>query len=310
MKKTYLIAGGAGFIGSNLVEKLLKNKTNKVIVIDNLSSGKLQNLEEFFNNKNFKFMKHDIKDPFVYIDDLDYVFNLASPASPIFYQATPVETLLANSQGTYNLIKLAHEKKATFFHTSTSEVYGDPKVHPQIESYWGNVNPIGERACYDEGKRFSEALITSYARVNKDFDFRIVRIFNTYGPKMSSGDGRVIPNFINQALKNKDIPIYGDGSQTRSFCYIDDMLDGFLALLKSNVRTPVNLGNPNEKTVKELANIIIKLTNSKSKLVYKNLPKDDPTRRKPDITLAKTKLKWSSKVGLAEGLRHTIKYFE
>jgi len=305
--KTILIAGGAGFIGANLVRRLLKHNT--VTVADNLSSGKIQNLNEFFENKRFHFIQHDIREQIEINQTFDYIFNLASPASQIFYKSMPVDTLLTNAVGTYNLLNLAIKQNSLYFHASTSEVYGDPLIHPQVESYWGNVNPIGDRACYDEGKRFAEALITSYARVNKNLNYRIVRIFNTYGPGMDKGDGRVIPNFITQALDGKDITIYGKGEQTRSFCYVEDTIGGFLTLVESKLLGPVNIGNPVEHTVLQLAELIIKMTKSNSKIIYQVLPENDPKKRKPDITLAKNKLKWEPKIALEKGLVETIKWF-
>ncbi len=306
--KNILISGGAGFIGSNLVKRLLVNNT--ITVVDNLSSGKIQNLNQFLENKHFHFIQHDIREPIESNQNFDYIFNLASPASPIFYKSMPVDTLLTNAVGTYNLLNLALKQNSLYFHASTSEVYGDPLVHPQIESYWGNVNPIGDRACYDEGKRFAEALITSFARVNRNLNYRIVRIFNTYGPYMDQGDGRVIPNFINQALTGQNITVYGQGQQTRSFCYVEDTIDGFLALVKSNLKGPVNIGNPEEFTILQLAKLIIKMTKSSSKIIYENLPENDPKKRKPDITLAKNKLKWNPKIQLEQGLKETIKWFK
>lgn len=307
----YVITGGSGFLGSNMVNKLMLQKNNKVTVVDDLSSGKLQNTEQYLENDNFKFIEQDIVQTMLNIEGkVDYVLNFASPASPPRYQKMPIQTLLVGSVGINNLIQFALEKNAVFLQTSTSEVYGDPIEHPQTEKYWGHVNPIGERACYDESKRFAEALITSYARITPKFKARIVRIFNTYGPNMDYGDGRVVPNFIHQALNNEDITVYGNGEQTRSFCYVDDQVRGILALAHSNEMGPINIGNPDEYTMLQLAETVIKLTNSKSKIIHKPLPKDDPTKRKPDITLAKQKLDWEPKVSLEEGLGKTIEWFK
>jgi len=313
--KTIIVTGGAGFIGSNLCRKLLNNG-DQVICIDDLSSGKLENIEELKQDNNFSFYNCDISsaiglDNIFYINkfnNIDEIYNLACPASPPFYQSNPIHTMDTNYIGMKNMLNIAYRYKAKILQTSTSEVYGDPEVHPQPESYRGNVNPDGIRACYDEGKRISETLCFEYNRLY-DVDVKVVRIFNTYGPFMRADDGRVISNFICQAINNKDITIYGNGSQTRSFCYVDDMVDGLIKMMGSNIHGPVNLGNPGEFTVRELSDIVIRLTNSKSKLIYLDLPKDDPTKRKPIIDLAKKELNWEPKVNLEEGLKKTIEYF-
>jgi UDP-glucuronate decarboxylase len=305
--KTILITGGAGFIGSNLCEKLLK-EGHKVICVDNLYTGNIKNIQEFFYNQNFVFLNRDILLPLDITDDIDEIYNLACPASPKKYQQDPINTLQINFIGVMNLLELAKRKNAKFLQSSTSEIYGEPQISPQTEEYRGNVNTIGIRSCYDEGKRIAETLIMEY--YNKyNIDIKIVRIFNTYGPKMDENDGRVVSNFINQAINNQDITIYGNGDQTRSFCYIDDLIDGLVNLMQSDYHLPINIGNPNELNVKELANIIIKLTNSKSKLIYKDLPSDDPTNRRPDIKKANNILNWSPKYDLEKGLVKTIDYF-
>jgi len=301
--KKILIAGGAGFIGSHLVKKLVDNGNN-VTVIDNFSSGNLENL----NGIKVKVIRHDIIDP-VTLSGFDEIYHLASLASPVFYQRNPVETALSNSIGTYNLLSEAKKHRSKILFASTSEVYGDPLEHPQKESYWGNVNPIGLRSCYDESKRLGETLMMDFHR-KYGVETRIARIFNTYGPKINIGDGRVIPNFIFQALKNEPITIFGHGKQTRSFCYISDLIEGLVKLMNSDFSEPVNLGNPEEITILELAKKIKELTNSKSKIVFKELPIDDPKRRCPDISLAKQKLKWQPVVDLEEGLLKTIEYFK
>jgi UDP-glucuronate decarboxylase len=305
--KTILITGGAGFIGSNLCEKLLK-QGNKVICVDNLYTGNIKNIQEFFYNQNFEFLNRDILLPLYIKDDIDEIYNLACPASPKKYQQNPINTLQVNFIGVMNLLELAKHKNAKFLQSSTSEIYGEPQISPQTEEYRGNVNTIGIRSCYDEGKRIAETLIMEYYK-KYNVDIKIVRIFNTYGPKMDENDGRVVSNFINQAINNQDITIYGNGEQTRSFCYIDDLIDGLVNLMQSDYHLPINIGNPNELNVKELANIIIKLTNSKSKLIYKDLPSDDPTNRRPDIKKANQILQWSPKYDLEKGLVKTIDYF-
>jgi UDP-glucuronate decarboxylase len=307
--KTILVTGGAGFVGSHLCERLLK-EGHKVICLDNLFTGNKKNIQLFLANKNFKFIKHDIIEPFFIKEKIDQIYNLACPASPIGYQFNPIRTVKANTIGIINMLGLAKLHKARILQASTSEVYGDPLEHPQKESYRGNVNPIGPRACYDEGKRVAETLFFDYHR-KYDLEIRIVRIFNTYGPNMAENDGRVISNFITQALKNKNITVYGNGSQTRSFCYVSDLVDGLIKLMnKENFIGPVNLGNPTESTVKEIAKKIITLTGSKSKLAYKSLPKDDPKKRRPNIALVKKKLSWQPKVKLNDGLKKTIEYFK
>lgn len=302
-----LVTGGAGFIGSHLCKYLLKH--NEVICIDNLFTGSEKNINDLLKNKNFKFIKYDIIDPLFLDDKIEQVYNLACPASPIHYQYNPVRTVKANTIGVINMLGLAKRHNARILQASTSEVYGDPLEHPQKETYRGNVNCIGPRSCYDEGKRIAENLFMDYYREH-NLEIRIARIFNTYGPLMAKDDGRVVSNFTVQALSNEDITIYGNGLQTRSFCYVDDMIKGMVKLMNSNYSLPVNLGNPNEKTILEIAELIKELTKSKSKIIYKDLPEDDPFKRKPDISLAKTILKWEPKVLLEEGLKKTIKYFK
>ena len=306
--KTVLITGGAGFIGSHLCDFLLK-RGYFVICMDNYITGKKDNLKHLLNNPNFKLAEQDITKHIDIKEDLDYVLHFASPASPIDYQKIPIQTLKAGSLGTHNLLGLAKAKNAKFFLASTSEVYGDPLVHPQPESYYGNVNPVGPRSSYDEAKRFAEAITVTYHNVHR-VDTKIARIFNTYGPRMRKDDGRVVPNFINQALSGKPITVFGDGKQTRSFCYISDLIEGIYKLMVSDINEPVNLGNPDEKTIMEFAEIILKLTNSKSKIIFKPLPENDPKTRCPDITKAKKLLKWQPKVSLEEGLKRTIEYFQ
>jgi len=305
--KTILITVGAGFIGSNLCEKLL-NDNNKIICVDNLFTGNLKNIKHLIKKSNFEFILHDIIIPLKINCEIDEIYNLACPASPEKYQIDPINTLKVNFLGVLNLLELAKNKKAKFLQSSTSEIYGEPEITPQHEEYRGNVNTVGIRSCYDEGKRVAETLITEY-RNKYNVDVRIVRIFNTYGPKMDKKDGRVVTNFINQVLNNENITLYGNGDQTRSFCYIDDQIDGLIKLMNSNYVLPINIGNPHEITVKELAQIILKLTNSESKIVYKDLPSDDPTNRKPDITKAKNILNWEPKYDLEKGLIKTIEYF-
>ena len=303
-----LLAGGAGFLGSHFCDFLLE-KGHSVYCIDNFITGKKENIKHLLNNKKFKFKKTDITKKFSIKEKFDCVINFASIASPIFYDKYKIETLLVGSYGTYNLLELARKNKAKFLFTSTSEVYGDPAFNPQKETYWGNVNPIGKRSMYDESKRFSEALIMNYHRVY-GLDTKMVRIFNTYGPRMNMNDGRVVPQFINQALNNKPITVFGKGTQTRSLCYVSDLIAGIYKLLMSKEHTPVNIGNPHELTVKDIAKTIIKLTNSKSKIIYKPLPEDDPKKRRPDISKAKKILKWEPKVDLNQGLLKTIDYFK
>ena len=303
-----LVAGGAGFLGSHLCEFLLK-KGHYVFCIDNCLTGKKENIKDLLNNKNFKFKKVDVIKKFSINEKFDAVINFASIASPIHYSTYKIETLLVGSYGTFNLLEFARKNKAKFLMASTSEVYGNALVTPQKETYWGNVNPIGARSMYDESKRFSEALIMSYHTVY-GLDTKIVRIFNTYGPKMNINDGRAVPQFIYQALRNIPITVFGKGTQTRSFCYVSDLISGIYKLLMSKENEPVNIGNPNEVTIKQIAQTIIKLTNSKSKIVYKPLPSDDPVRRRPDISKAKKVLKWEPKIPLEEGLKKTISYFQ
>ena len=304
--KRILVTGGAGFIGSHLCGRLLKDG-NEVICLDNFFTGSKRNIYPYLENKNFELVRHDITKE--YFAEVDYIYNLACPASPPHYQYNAIKTIKTSVLGMINMLGLAKRCKARILQASTSEVYGDPKVHPQREDYWGNVNPIGIRSCYDEGKRCAETLMMDYYRQN-NVDIRIVRIFNTYGPNMAPDDGRVVSNFILQALKGEDITIYGDGTQTRSFCYVDDLVDGMIKMMEGSFIGPVNLGNPSERTILDFAKLIIELTNSKSKIIYKPLPSDDPTQRKPDITLAKEKLGWEPMVNIEEGLLKTIEYFK
>ena len=306
--KTALITGGAGFIGSHLCELLL-SKGYKVIAMDNLVTGDLSNIEPLRGNKNFRFIHHDVSNHIVMNVDVDYVLHFASPASPVDYQKIPIQTLKVGSLGTHNALGLALAKRSKFLLASTSEVYGDPLVNPQPESYWGNVNPIGVRGCYDEAKRFSEAITMAYHRVHR-LDTRIARIFNTYGPRMRKDDGRVVPNFMTQALVNKPITVYGDGKQTRSFCYVSDLIDGIYKLMISDLNEPVNLGNPDEHTILEFAGLIKEISGSKSKVVFKPLPLDDPHVRCPDITKARKELKWRPRINLKIGLKDTISWFK
>jgi UDP-glucuronate decarboxylase len=306
MNKRILITGGAGFIGSHLCERLL-NDGNEVICLDNFFTGSKENIMHLMDNKNFELIRHDIIEPILI--ETDQIYNLACPASPIHYQYNPIKTIKTSVMGAINMLGIAKRTKARILQSSTSEVYGDPTVHPQIETYWGNVNPIGIRSSYDEGKRCAETLFFDYHRQN-DVDIRIVRIFNTYGPNMSKDDGRVVSNFIVQALKNEEITIYGSGEQTRSFCYVDDLISGIVKMMECNSFTgPVNLGNPGEFTIKQLAEKVIKKIGSRSKIIYKPLPQDDPLQRKPDISLAREKLNWSPVINLDEGLEKTIEYF-
>ncbi len=308
MSKKVLVSGSAGFIGSHLVDRLLAEGFS-VTGIDNFVTGQKTNFKHLEGNTNFKFVEHDITKPLPDMETFDLIINMACPASPVDYQNIPLETLWVSAMGTKNLLDLAKSQKARFLHASTSEVYGDPLVHPQKEDYWGNVNPNGPRSCYDEGKRFAESLIVNYSN-QFGMDNRIFRIFNTYGPRMRKNDGRVIPNFISQALTNEPITIYGNGSQTRSFCYIDDLVDGIMAIAKAEKFSgPMNLGNPKEYTILELAKIVIELTSSQSTLINKDLPKDDPQIRQPDITKAMREIAFSPKVELREGLIKTIESF-
>ncbi len=308
--KTILLAGAAGFLGSHLVKKFLSHDYI-VIGLDNLSSGNLENLKDFRSNTNFKFIEHDITAPVLLKESIDFILNFACPASPVQYQINPVKTIETSFIGMSNLLKLAKVLKIPVLQASTSEVYGDPEVTPQKESYWGNVNPVGIRSCYDEGKRAAETLCFDYAR-QFDLDTRVIRIFNTYGPNMAINDGRVVSNFIVQALKNVDITIYGNGDQTRSFCYVSDLVEGIykIVLAPNTLIYPINLGNPYEITVKSLAEKIISLTKSSSKIIFSKLPSDDPQKRKPDITRALTSIEWSPQTDIDAGLLKTIEYFK
>ena len=307
MKKNVLVTGGAGFIGSHVCEALLE-RGYRVFCLDNLLTGRERNLEELFSSPDFEFIKGDVSKEINFSSSLHFVLHLASPASPKDYLRFPVETLMAGSLGTLHTLNLAREKKATFLLASTSEVYGDPQVNPQPEDYWGNVNPVGPRGVYDEAKRFSEAMTMSFYR-HYGVNTRIVRIFNTYGPRMRETDGRVIPTFILQALKNQPLTVYGNGTQTRSFCYISDLVEGIIKLLEKDYHLPVNLGNPEEIRVIDLAKKIVELTESKSDISFSPLPQDDPRKRCPDIRRAREILGWEPKVSLEEGLRITIQYF-
>jgi dTDP-glucose 4,6-dehydratase len=305
-QKRVVITGAAGFIGSHLAEALL-DRGYSVIGIDNLLTGDIANIAHL-KNRDFEFIKHDVTN-YIYIDGpVDYVLHWASPASPIDYLELPIPTLKVGALGTHKALGLAKAKNAKFVLASTSEVYGDPLEHPQKETYWGNVNPIGPRGVYDEAKRFAEAMTVAYHRYH-GLDTKIVRIFNTYGPRMRVRDGRAVPEFISQALRNEDVTVFGDGRQTRSFCYISDLVDGIIRLMHSDLNEPVNIGNPTEMTIEEIARIIIEMTGSKSRIVHKPLPTDDPKVRRPDITKAKTLLGWEPKVPLREGLEKTIEYF-
>ena len=302
-----LVTGGAGFLGSHLCDRLVADG-HDVVCIDNLFTGSKANIAHLLTHPNFEFVRHDVIDPFKY--EVDQIYNLACPASPPQYQYNPIKTIKTSVMGAINCLGLAKRLKARVFQASTSEVYGDPTVHPQPESYWGNVNPIGRRSCYDEGKRCAETLFFDYHRENK-VDIRVVRIFNTYGPRMHPNDGRVVSNFIVQALQGENLTVYGDGRQTRSFCYVDDLIEGFVRLMKQEATVgPINLGNPGEFTMLELAEQVLKLTKSKAQIVHKPLPTDDPKQRQPDITLARKYLKWEPVVPLAEGLKKTIAYFK
>lgn len=307
MKKKILVTGGAGFIGSHLCKRLL-DEGNEVICLDNYFTGSKENVVELMKNPYFELIRHDVTMPFFI--EVDEIYNLACPASPIHYQYNPIKTIKTSVMGAVNMLGLAKRIRAKILQASTSEVYGDPTIHPQSEDYWGHVNPIGPRACYDEGKRCAEALFVNYHRQN-NVRIKIMRIFNTYGPNMHPNDGRVVSNFIVQALRNKDITIYGDGSQTRSFQYVDDLIEGAIRLMATpdEFTGPINIGNPGEFTILELAEKVIKLTGSESKIVFLPLPSDDPKQRQPDITLARKVLNWEPKVPLEEGLKLTIDYF-
>ena len=306
--KKILVTGGAGFIGSHLCKKLI-DEGNDVLCIDNYFTGTKENIMELFSSPYFEAIRHDICFP-LYVE-VDEIYNLACPASPVHYQHDPVQTTKTTVHGAINMLGLAKRTNARILQASTSEVYGDPSIHPQVEDYWGNVNPIGPRSCYDEGKRCAETLFFDYQRQH-DLDIKVVRIFNTYGPNMHPNDGRVVSNFIMQALTNKDITVYGNGDQTRSFCYIDDLINGMMSMMssKKGLNGPINLGNPVEFKIKELAMMIIKLTNSKTKIINKELTIDDPIRRKPDISKAKKELDWEPKIDVMDGLKETIDYFK
>ena len=307
-KPISVVTGGAGFLGSHLCDRLI-TEGFKVICIDNLITGNVDNIAHLFGNENFSFIKHDVTN-FIHVPGkVDYILHFASPASPIDYLQLPIQTLKVGSLGTHKALGLAKEKKARFLLASTSEVYGDPTVHPQTEDYWGNVNPIGPRGVYDEAKRFAEAITMAYNRYH-GVETRIARIFNTYGPRMRLNDGRALPAFVDQALKGEDLTVFGDGSQTRSFCYVSDLIDGIYRLLISNEVNPVNIGNPEEITIKEFAEEVIKLTGTKGKICYKSLPIDDPKVRQPSISKAQSVLGWTPKVGREEGLKITIEFFK
>lgn len=308
MKKKILVSGGAGFLGSHLCERLLSDG-HEVICLDNYFTGQKQNVVHLMNHPYFELIRHDVTMPFFI--EVDEIYNLACPASPIHYQFNPIKTIKTSVMGAINMLGLAKRIRAKILQASTSEVYGDPKVHPQNEEYWGNVNPIGFRACYDEGKRCAEALFMNYHRQN-NVRIKIIRIFNTYGPRMHPNDGRVVSNFIMQALRGDDITVYGDGEQTRSFCYVDDLVEGMIKMMNTGdeLTGPVNMGNPGEFTILELAREVIQLTGSKSKIVFKPLPSDDPMQRKPDISLARRHLDWEPRIALREGLTRTIEYFK
>lgn len=308
MQNKILVTGGAGFLGSHLCDRLI-NDGHDVLCLDNFFTGSKQNIAHLMANPYFELLRHDVTFP-LYVE-VDQIYNLACPASPIHYQFDPVQTTKTSVHGAINMLGLARRTKARIFQASTSEVYGDPEIHPQTEDYWGRVNPVGIRSCYDEGKRCAETLFFDYYRQH-NVEIKVARIFNTYGPRMHPNDGRVVSNFIVQALKGEDITIYGTGQQTRSFCYVDDLIDGFVRLMNSppEITGPINLGNPGEFTMMELAEKVLRLTNSKSKIVNKALPADDPKQRQPDISLAKTHLDWEPKVNLDDGLKETINYFK
>ncbi|MDD4938592.1 MAG: SDR family oxidoreductase [Candidatus Omnitrophica bacterium] len=306
-KKTAVVTGGAGFLGSHLCDRLVAEGF-KVLCLDNLITGESKNIAHLKNDPDFTFIKHNVTSYIGIKGKVDHILHFASPASPVDYLKYPIQTLKVGSLGTHNALGLAKEKKAKFMLASTSEVYGDPLIHPQTESYWGNVNPVGLRGCYDEAKRFAEAITMAYHRVHK-IDTRIIRIFNTYGPRMRMNDGRVIPNFIYQIKIDKPITVYGRGKQTRSFCYVSDLIEGIFRLMSESFNEPVNLGNPKEFTIYELAKLILRLTKSKSRIVFRPLPEDDPKQRKPDIARAKRLLSWQPKIGLEQGLKSTIEWF-
>lgn len=307
MRKRILVTGGAGFLGSHLCERLL-SEGHDVVCLDNYFTGQKQNVVHLLNHPYFELVRHDVTMP--YFVEVDEIYNLACPASPIHYQYNPIKTVKTSVMGAINMLGLAKRIRAKVLQASTSEVYGDPEVHPQQEEYWGHVNPIGERACYDEGKRAAETLFVNYHKQN-GVRIKIIRIFNTYGPRMHPNDGRVVSNFIVQALQNKDISIYGDGMQTRSFCYVDDLIDGMIRMMNTGdeITGPINVGNPGEFTILQLAEMVIRMTGSKSKIIYQQLPTDDPMQRKPDITKAQKILGWEPTIPLEDGLRRTIEYF-
>ena len=308
IQKRILVTGGAGFLGSHLCERLLQDGAN-VICVDNFFTGSRLNVEHLLSNSNFELIRHDVTFP-LYLE-VDEIYNLACPASPVHYQHDPVQTTKTSVHGAINMLGLAKRVKAKILQASTSEVYGDPAIHPQVEEYWGNVNPIGPRSCYDEGKRCAETLFFDYRRQHK-MEIKVARIFNTYGPRMHPNDGRVVSNFVVQALLGRDITVYGEGNQTRSFCYVDDLIDGLVRLMgtSAEVTGPINIGNPNEFTIRELAESVIQLTGSVSRIVNRALPQDDPKQRQPDLTLAKKELGWSPQKSLKEGLVPTIQYFQ
>ena len=308
IRKKILVTGGAGFVGSHLCERLL-NEDNEVYCLDNFFTGQKQNIVHLLSNPYFELIRHDVVNP--YLIEVDEIYNLACPASPIHYQYNPIKTIKTSVMGAINMLGLAKRVNAKILQASTSEVYGNPLVHPQKESYWGNVNPIGERSCYDEGKRAAEALFSDYHKQN-GVQIKVVRIFNTYGPRMHPNDGRVVSNFIVQALQNKDITVYGKGNQTRSFQYVDDLVEGLIKMMASSddFKGPVNIGNPHEFTILELAEMVLKLTGSNAKIIYKPLPSDDPMMRNPDISLAEKELNWKPKIELEEGLVKAIQYFK
>jgi len=308
MHKRVLVTGGAGFLGSHLCERLLE-AGHDVLCVDNFFTGTRRNISHLLDNRRFELLRHDVTFP-LYVE-VDEIYNLACPASPVHYQFDPVQTTKTSVMGVINMLGLAKRVKAKLLQASTSEVYGDPVVHPQPEEYWGNVNPVGLRSCYDEGKRCAETLVFDYVRQH-NVPAKVIRIFNTYGPRMHPNDGRVVSNFVVQALSGKDITLYGDGNQTRSFCYVDDLVEGMIRMMATSRETtgPINIGNPNEFTIRELAELVLKLTSSKSKLVFEPLPSDDPKQRQPDIRKAKETLKWEPTIALSDGLVKTIKYFE
>ena len=307
MSQRVLVTGGAGFLGSFLCEQLIQ-QGHDVLALDNLFTGNKRNIAHLLDNRNFEFIRHDVVEPILL--EVDWIFNLACPASPVHYQYNPVKTIKTSILGAINMLGLAKRVKARILQASTSEIYGDPEVHPQTEDYWGSVNPIGPRSCYDEGKRVAETLMSDYRRQN-GVDTRIIRIFNTYGPRMHPEDGRVVSNFIVAALRNEPLVLYGDGQQTRSFCYVSDLIEGILRMMQQeNCPEPINLGNPGEFTIRELAEQVVELTNSRSQITYQPAREDDPGRRRPNIQLAREQLDWEPTVPLKEGLRHTIHYFD